>query len=139
MMRENVDRNKRIYLLWEEGHTVEEISIETGIPRSTVGYYVRKFNNLAKKGEPIPIRWRQYRPDGQTMAMQAFTKNWMFNNLLKMLGEANGLDKVYKFLMVAKLTKELQREIFPTQKEQEALQKHQGYVMEQIFRVTGSL
>jgi len=32
-----------------------EISSRTGIPRSTVGYYVRKFNELAAKGKPVVL------------------------------------------------------------------------------------
>ncbi|UCG45504.1 MAG: hypothetical protein JSV58_01615 [Candidatus Bathyarchaeota archaeon] len=33
--------------------TVKEIASYTGIPRSTVGYFVRKFNKLAAEGKPI--------------------------------------------------------------------------------------
>jgi hypothetical protein len=49
----NFERNTVIYELWEMNLTVEEISSRTGIPRSTVGYYVRKFNKLAAKGKPV--------------------------------------------------------------------------------------
>ena len=42
-LRPNPERNDKIYTLWKEGHTIEEISLFTGIPRSTVGYYVKKF------------------------------------------------------------------------------------------------
>ena len=49
----NSERNRVIYELWENELTVGEISSRTGIPRSTVGYYVRKFNKLAAKGKPI--------------------------------------------------------------------------------------
>jgi len=49
----NSERNRVIYELWEKNLTVEEISSNTGIPRSTVGYYVRKFNKLAAKGKPV--------------------------------------------------------------------------------------
>jgi hypothetical protein len=42
-LRPNPERNDKIYALWKEGHTIEEISLFTGIPRSTVGYYVKKF------------------------------------------------------------------------------------------------
>ena len=53
MYSTNVDRNKVIYELWERKLTVEQISSSTNIPRSTVGYYVRKFNRLAAQGKPV--------------------------------------------------------------------------------------
>jgi hypothetical protein len=53
--RSNIERNAAIYKLWEEGKSVEEISLLTGIPRSTVGYYVHKFNAAARTGGAIPL------------------------------------------------------------------------------------
>jgi hypothetical protein len=41
---ENIERNKKIFGLWKKGHTIDQISLLTDIPRSTVGYYIRKFN-----------------------------------------------------------------------------------------------
>jgi hypothetical protein len=49
----NSERNRVIYELWEKNLSVDEMSSGTGIPRSTVGYYVRKFNKLAVKGKPV--------------------------------------------------------------------------------------
>ena len=49
----NSERNRMIYELWEANLTVSEISSRTGIPRSTVGYYVRKFNKLGAQGKPV--------------------------------------------------------------------------------------
>ena len=42
--RRNVERERLIYRYWVQGHTIDEISRLTGIPRSSVGYYVKKFN-----------------------------------------------------------------------------------------------
>ena len=42
--RRNPERERLIYRYWVQGHTIDEISMLTGIPRSSVGYYVRKFN-----------------------------------------------------------------------------------------------
>jgi hypothetical protein len=53
--RSNIERNAAIYKLWEEGKSIEEISLLTGIPRSTVGYYVHKFNVAARTGGAIPL------------------------------------------------------------------------------------
>lgn len=44
MVRANPERGKRIYEMWRLSETIDEISLATAIPRSTVGYYVRKFN-----------------------------------------------------------------------------------------------
>src|SRR4030066_80568 len=53
MIRQNVSRNRVIYGLWEKAYTVEQIAVETGIPRGTVAYYVRKFNRVAAQGKPV--------------------------------------------------------------------------------------
>ena len=53
MYSTNSERNRVIYELWEMNLTVDEVSSRTGIPRSTVGYYFRKFNKLAAKGKPV--------------------------------------------------------------------------------------
>ena len=45
----NVERNKRIQNLWILGQTIDQISLSTGIPRSTVGYYVKKFKKSGRR------------------------------------------------------------------------------------------
>jgi len=138
MIRENIDRNFIIYELWKKGHTIDEISFDTGIPRSTVGYYIRKFNKRAKIGEPIVFLPEREKLDEKDLAITAFTKNIGFQGLMKMLREdTDGLDKVYKLLMCTKLLKELQRDIFPTIEESKALDKHRGYVFEQVLHAMG--
>ena len=42
--RPNPECERLIYSYWIQGHTIDEIFRLTGIPRSSVGYYVRKFN-----------------------------------------------------------------------------------------------
>jgi hypothetical protein len=129
MIRENTSRNFLIYELWKKGRTIDEIAFETAIPRSTVGYYIRKFNKRAKSGEPIAFQQAREQPDEKAIAVQAFVKNSAFLNLSKML--MNGeIDKVYKLLMILKLWKELQRDIFPTIEEAEAFLKSLGRVTE---------
>lgn len=39
----NIIRERKIYELRQQGLTIDAISDETGIPRSTVGYYTKKF------------------------------------------------------------------------------------------------
>jgi hypothetical protein len=43
-----VEREKTIYDLWRLGYTINEIQAQTGMPRSSVGYYVAKFNKKQK-------------------------------------------------------------------------------------------
>jgi len=134
MVRENLDRNFLIYELWKKGRTIDEISFDTGIPRSTVGYYVRKFNKRARRGEPIAFLPEREKPDEKDIAFTTVRKNLMFQNLLKWSGEGkDGVDKVYKFLMIAKLLKELQRDILPTKDEEKALAKYRFYILKQIM------
>ena len=129
MIQENPDRNFIIYELWKEGRTIDEMSFETGIPRSTVGYYVRKFNKCAKSGEPMVVQRIRKKPDEKAMSTQAWKKSGYYIGLAKMLKEEDGLDKVYKILMIFKLMKELERDIFPTEAEQQAFNKNLAYVL----------
>ena len=48
--RRNPERERLVYRYWVQGHTIDEISRLTGIPRSSVGYYVRKFNRRYGEG-----------------------------------------------------------------------------------------
>jgi len=55
----NFERENAIYELWKAGCTIDEISSKTGIPRSTVGYYVAKFNKSKNEDKPrskLPIK-----------------------------------------------------------------------------------
>ena len=133
MLDRNPDRNFLIYELWKKGHTVDEISLETCIPRSTVGYYVRKFNKCARSGEPIICQRVREEPDEKTLALIGFAKSSFFVDLMKVLKEEDGLDKVYKRLMIVKLIKELQTDIFPTEEEKQAFRKNPRFLLEQIL------
>jgi len=134
MIQENPDRNVRIYEMWTNGSTIDEISFETDIPRSTVGYYVRKFNKCAKSGEPIVVQRIRKKPNEKVIAVQAWKKLDFFVYLEKMLKEEDGLDKAYKTLMIAKLMKELHRDIYPTEEERQAFWNNFPYMVEQIMR-----
>lgn len=129
MVKENLDRNFIVNELWRQGRTVDEISFETGIPRSTVGYYIRKFNQSAKSGKPIPISRTADSQNEKAMAVKAYIKfycsttlvnvltepdppnlNWLIApdqlDMKKMITEPDRLDRVYKALMILKLTKD---------------------------------
>ncbi len=87
-----------------------------------MGYYIRKFNKKAKRGEPIILPHVVERPDSETLALQAVVKSKVFLNLTERVN-AGDVDTVYKSLMVLKLFKELQRDLFPTKEESEAFFK----------------
>ena len=122
MVKENPERNARIYESWELGLTIDEIALETGYPRSTVGYYIRKFNKKAIRGEPIILPHIVERPDSETLALQAVLKSNVFGKLTDMVRDGD-LDSAYKYLMILKLSKELHSVIFPTKEEYEAFFK----------------
>jgi len=134
MIRENFERNSRIYELWNKGYTVKEISFETSIPPSSVGYYVRKFNKRARSGDPIPFLPEREKLDEKEMAFNAFLKNLFSQNLkIMILKSKDGLNDVYKLLSVVKLIKELQRDLSPTLEEEKALEKNWIKILQQIM------
>lgn len=114
MIPSNAKRNEVIFKLWERDLTVDQISSRTGIPRSTVGYYVRKFNKLALKGKPIVFsKERETAPARKTSPFSNFLQivkeivvRQARANILKMLREGN-YEKLYYLLMDLKLIKEL--------------------------------
>jgi len=52
MIPRNFERDELIHELWLHGYTIDEISSQTGIPRSSVGYYVSKFNKSKNGNNP---------------------------------------------------------------------------------------
>jgi hypothetical protein len=133
MIQENPDRNFLVYELWKKGRTIDDISFETAIPRSTVGYYVRKFNKCARSGEPIVFQRIKEKPDEKAMAVQAWVKGGFLADLVNTLKEKDGLDKAYKTLMIVKLMKELQHYIFVTDEERQAFTENWDYILDQIL------
>lgn len=134
MIRENIDRNSIIYELWKKGLTIDAMAFKTGIPRSTVGYYVRKFNKRARRGEPIAFLPEKAKSDEEGMAFRAIRKNLLSINLAKLtLDDKDETDRIYKILMITKLVKELQRELNPTKEEEKALDKYRFSIIKQIM------
>jgi hypothetical protein len=55
MIRRNPEREGIIRQYWNAGNSVATISDITGIPRGTVGYYVRKLNKASQGGSGHPL------------------------------------------------------------------------------------
>jgi len=107
MIASNVERNKLISGLWEKGLTVDQISSMSGIPRSTIGYYVRKFNRLAAKGEPVvfPSTHSEVSRDSPLH----FMNDWIVQQYKVQAYEwlcKGEFERLYYFLMDLKLLKE---------------------------------
>jgi len=50
----NLDRNDSLYECWMKGETIEQAAERNGIPISTVGYYFKKFDRYARRGQAVP-------------------------------------------------------------------------------------
>jgi hypothetical protein len=114
MIPSNVDRNRVIFELWEQNLTVDEISSRTGIPRGTVGYYVRKFNRLAVEGKPIVFLKKpkvESEPRGSPFSefielMSEMAIRQVRTNILRMLSDQK-YEELYYLLMDLKLISQL--------------------------------
>ena len=134
MISENATRSFLVYDGWEKGRSIDVISLETGIPRSTVGYYIRKFNKAARRGEPITIQKVEQKRDEKEAAISGFVKGYLYLDLLELIKKGE-LDRVYKILSILKLLKELEKYISPSEEEKEAFNKNIRYVLEQYLLV----
>jgi len=84
MIPRNLERREIIQELWLQGYTVDEISSQTGIPRSSVGYYVAKLNQSKNGDNPRskpPIK-QPKRPSNTDLIMRRlgwidFTTQWL--------------------------------------------------------------
>jgi hypothetical protein len=121
MPKSNPARNRDLYRIWQEGDTIEEASLLTGIPRSTVGYYFKKYKRYAKEGRPvvIPQATEEGRPRTE-VGSSALFKSMMTGRAMEMI-DAGHPERAYYILSVFKLLKDLDLTI--TREELEALQK----------------
>jgi hypothetical protein len=83
MIPRNLERRETIHELWLQGFTVDEISSQTGIPRSSVGYYVAKFNqskNGVNSGSKPPVKPKRFSNTDLIMRRLGwidFTTQWL--------------------------------------------------------------
>jgi len=105
MVRTNPGRNAIVYSLWEQGKTVDQISFFTGVPRSTVGYYVRKFNKYAKDGRSVVIP-QIGREDKSGLLTLALNKSIMLGMMIDLM-KSGKLEEAYYRLSIWKLLVEM--------------------------------
>ncbi len=73
MLKSNEERNTSIYNLWCKGYTIDEISLKTEIPRSSVGYYVKKFRR--KQTSVVDATTKSYAsPDKEKDEMNPYNR-----------------------------------------------------------------
>ena len=124
---ENLQRNKIIYELWLNGFTVDEISSETGVPRSTVGYYVRKFNKNPRGGKTIVKDRIQEQMDEKAKVFKTLIKKVASAKLLDLFLKGDS-EKIQEFLSAWKLYVEVGDELAVTKEEDEVLNKNTAYI-----------
>jgi hypothetical protein len=114
----NPDRNQKIFTLWKSGLTIDEISAQLNTPRSTVGYYVRKFNRYASKGKPFDIpRDTQNRQE----VIASVSAKLLTGTAIVEIFNSGQAQELYYRLAALKLAKEFG--IYPTGEDVKALQE----------------
>ncbi len=130
MRTANAERNRRLYSLWMGGNTIDKASMITGIPRSTVGYYFRKFNRYRKNDKELDFGSFKKEMDkvnrDQSNMSSIFMKGSLFGRILDAILIANrkkDYKDVYYELGTYKLLFELSRYINYTPEEMQTLSK----------------
>jgi len=131
--RRNLERERLIYSYWIQGHTIDEISRLTGIPRSSVGYYVRKFNkkhgrrsrvrvsSLPALGDSTNVEKNEY-----SLAVSGVMKSAVlistFETIINLVKQGR-LQDAYHCLGIIKLFNEVERIYSLTPEERKAAKK----------------
>jgi hypothetical protein len=115
----NADRNRQVQALWNTGRTIDEISLLTGIPRSTVGYYVKKFKKYRQKGQSLRLNPPE-EPPLMSPVDSLFVKALFMQRIIDILKEGD-FQKLYYFLTGFKHLVEVMRYLKLTSDEQKLL------------------
>jgi orotate phosphoribosyltransferase-like protein len=124
----NPERNEKIYTLWKEGHTIEEISLLTGIPRSTVGYYIKKFKKQQANRKDLDFedlftieRKLRNREREKAQALpSAVAKVFSFKDIIEVMKKGDSREAFY-YLATIKLLIDLFKHFQLTPNERQAL------------------
>ena len=131
--KRNVERERLIYSYWIQGYTVDEISMLTGIPRSSVGYYIRKFNKkygrksrvkvsfLPTLGDSINVKKNEY-----SLAVSGIMNSAAlistFETVVNLVRQGR-LQDAYYCLGIIKLFNEIERMYSLTPEERKAAER----------------
>jgi len=132
-LRRNPERERLIYRYWVQGYTIDEISMLTGIPRSSVGYYVKKFNKKYGKNGRLRGKLDSTLMDDESLKMDE--SKLIGSVMLKAIGCKNLLDAVsslmregrykdlYYLLKSMKLIREALQPLMLTPEEEKVVDK----------------
>ena len=104
----NEERNQKILELWKQGHTIEGTSVLLNMPRSTVGYYYKKFGKRSKNGlySSEDTRARRRTVENYQVTFSALAKIISYDGIIKMIKEGD-YTRTYYYLAGLKLLIEL--------------------------------
>ena len=131
--RRNLERERLIYRYWIQGYTIDEISRLTGIPRSSVGYYVRKFNKkygrrsrvrvsfLPALGDSMNVKKNEY-PLAVSGIMKSAALITTFETVVNLVRQGR-LQDAYYCLGIIKLFNEIERIYSLTPEERKAAER----------------
>jgi len=133
VFRRNVERERLVYSYWIQGHTIDEISRLTGIPRSSVGYYVRKFNKKYGRRSRVKVSFSpalgdstNVKKDEYSLAVSGIMKSAAltstFETVVNLVRQGR-LQDAYYCLGIIKLFNEIKRIYSLTPEEQEVAEK----------------
>jgi hypothetical protein len=102
MIPPNTERRSLIQRLWKENRTVEQISRETGIPKGSVSYYVRRLNRKGDLGVPRPGA-----PNGGGLAKRSVSEKLAINMAVRAVAKTRGFTEAYHYLRLVQTMEEM--------------------------------
>lgn len=112
----NIERDKKLFELWRSNLTIDDASFQSGIPRSTVGYYYKKFGKQHGKEVSMTGKSREYSDSSSKSINEAklpvdtflssIAKNRAFTQILSMMYSGKYVESYY-YLMSLKLFKDV--------------------------------
>ena len=131
--RRNPERERLVYRYWVQGYTIDDISRLTGIPRSSVGYYVRKFNKKYGRRSRVRVSFlpalgdsTDVKKDEYSLAVSGIMKSAAlistFETVVDLVRQGR-LQDAYYCLAIIKLFNEIERIYSLTPEERKAAKR----------------
>ena len=116
----NVEREENVYRLWRSGATIDQISLQTRIPRSSVGYYVKKFNRSGRQ-RLVPEHAAPSAAGVSTLE-SLVTKVFFTKKVIELLTSGDYAE-LYYFIQIYKMLIQMQSHLTMTKEEKDLFQK----------------